>query len=590
MIENILHENGSMLWLEIAQQHWRLILIASTLVMPLFTFFITSIISWITTYKAQEGREPPLNPYWLPFLGDWLLFLLARKSLVDRIYQKVGGARPVTIKLGPSKAYLLTQPETYGYILRDTKSCTNKAFAVLVMEHMFGTPKSAMHIYRNDKSGVGAVPVPGSTVPAHLRVWHHHYKTATRFLQGESLRQLGARVVGNLSAELAKVDTNNPVDSGDWADVPDFFTWWTHRLFAAAITALCGRHLIALNPGFVEDFWEYLAAWPTISKFYPRLLAPKAYKARQRVLNGIKRWHDYARRHSDYRQNGPDIPVWDEYWGSVWFKVRHQWGKNTGDMNDDALASDDLFILTAASANALPMTFWNLIEVYDDAELLERVRADLSGAVLPHDTENKLPFRFDITAITGSPLLQSVYAEVLRMRVSLFHNRSPIQGDYSMGPYKFKQGGLVCVSTNIASNHADAWGDSRTNGGRRPLDEFWAERFLVSDSSDSTKKKFSTEGLDGAWIPYGGGALMCPGRYLAKQEMMASVAVFGAYFDMQVLKGIPRMDDNFYGLGAQPPGEPVPVRLRRKVGMLPPGSLKADNRHPKSAWFSDGQN
>ena len=216
------------------------------------------------------------------------------------------------------------------------------------------------------------------------------------------------------------------------------------------------------------------------------------------------------------------------------------------------------------------MAFWILIEVFNDPELLGRVHKEISKAQIyrgAHNTvnSNNLPLRFDFSAVTSSPLLQSVYAEVLRMRVSLFHNRSPIQGDYMLGGYKFRQGGLVCVSTNIASNHARVWGEART---ARPLDQFWAERFLVACKEDASKVKFSTDGLEGAWVPYGGGSLMCPGRHLAKQEMMGGVAVFGAYFDMQVLKGTPHMDDRFYGLGAQPPGEPVPVRLRRKVGIV----------------------
>ncbi|KAI1744489.1 cytochrome P450 [Xylaria scruposa] len=559
-----------------AAQHWQITCLLIALMIPLLTILATSLLSWISIARGGKQREPPLKPYWIPVLGDWFSFLLARKSLADYVYRRFGDRHPVTIKLGPSTAYLLTQPETYGPLLKDTRSCTNKAFAVLIMEQMFGTPKSAMHIYRNDKSGIGSTPVTGSTVPSHLRVWHHQHKTASRFLQGESLKQLGIRVIEHLSADLAKSDPNDPIDSGEWVDVPDFYTWWTHRLFAAAITALCGPYLVSLNPGFVDTFWEYMASWPTISKFYPRVLAPRAYAARQRVLDAIKRWHAHARQHSDYRDNGPDAPAWDEYWGSAWLKVRQQWGQETGSMNDDALASEDLALITAASANALPMAFWILIEVFNDPELLGRVQGEISKAILPRDATDtvdgvtsSLPFRFDITSITGSPLLQSVYAEVLRIRVSLFHNRSPIQGDYTMGEYKLRQGGLVCISTNIASNHARAWGKSRT---ARPLSQFWAERFLVPDSEDRDKVKFSTDGLEGAWMPYGGGSLMCPGRHLAKQEMMGGVAVFGAYFEMKVLKGPPRMDDRFYGLGAQPPRGPVPVRLRRKVGIMTPSA------------------
>lgn len=106
------------------------------------------------------------------------------------------------------------------------------------------------------------------------------------------------------------------------------------------------------------------------------------------------------------------------------------------------------------------------------------------------------------------------------------------------------------------------------------------------DSDADAGARFSTEGLDGAWIPYGGGALMCPGRHLAKIKMLGSVTVFAAYFDMELLNGVPCMDDSFFGMGSQPPGEPVPVRLRRKVG-----AAKASVRRSgaPSVWFSHDQ-
>jgi hypothetical protein len=184
-------------------------------------------------------------------------------------------------------------------------------------------------------------------VPPHLRVWHHQHKTALRFLQGDSLKVHAARFIECLSSELSICNIPRPIDSGDWTEIDDLYKWWTHLLFKAAITALCGPHLVRISPTFVQDFWEYHAQSPTISKFYPRTLAPRAYGSRQRVLDAIKRWHAYARRHSDYRLNGLGDPDWDEYWGSKWMKVRQQWGQDSGAMDDDALASEDLMVITA---------------------------------------------------------------------------------------------------------------------------------------------------------------------------------------------------------------------------------------------------
>lgn len=61
--------------------------------------------------------------------------------------RRFGGKTPVTVRLGPAKAYLLTQTETYGPLLRATRFCTNKAFAVRIMKQMFGMPNSAIRTH-----------------------------------------------------------------------------------------------------------------------------------------------------------------------------------------------------------------------------------------------------------------------------------------------------------------------------------------------------------------------------------------------------------------------------------------------------------
>ncbi|KAK4238695.1 cytochrome P450 [Achaetomium macrosporum] len=586
----------------VLHEHSWLTLVAFLALVPILTFVATSIISLLGRYSSRDGREPPLKPYWIPYLGDFLGYSMARKKLVEATYHRYGGSMPLTLKLGPAKAYLLLQPESFPPLLRDSRACTNKVFSVLMMEYVFGSPKRAMHVYKNDNSGVGATPLPGTNVPPHLRIWFHQHKSNGRYLTGENLKQLSARMLDCLSAELAKTDSGNPVDSGDWATVPHFFDWWVHKLTAAHITASFGPHLLRLNPGFVEDFWTYLGEWPYIASFYPRWLAPRGYEARDRVLEGIKRWYAFAREHSDYRATGPNDPAWDDYWGMTWHKVRHQWGQNTGEWDDDGLAAEDLALVVASNANVLPMCFWNLMHVFSDRELLARVQDEYRACIVPPSTDSgggepKLPLRFDITNIVSSPLSQSIYAEALRIHVVMFHNRSPNLHDYRLGQFTLRKGGVVTLPSMIASHHAGLWGDVRTAGGKRPLDAFWADRFLVPDEKEDKvaadagerKMKFSTEGLEGAWIPYGGGSFICPGRHLAKRLIIGTAAVFAAYFDMEPVHGVPPMDDRFFGLGTMPPAGHVPVRIRRRLGVVQPLRRQGSRSRPKNAWFSDGQ-
>lgn len=227
--------------------------------------------------------------------------------------------------------------------------------------------------------------------------------------------------------------------------------------------------------------------------------------------------------------------------------------------------------MNRSSGNSLPAAFWNVAEIYADPDLRERVMHELAKARMPDDDAGgpSLPLRFELEGITSSPLLQSIYAETMRLRVSFLHCRVPRHSDYRLGPFNLRRGGLILVSSDLASRNETAWGPRRC---QRPLEDFWADRFLVPAEGERVGEgdgpRFSMDGLDGAWIPYGGGKLMCPGRHLAKQEMIVSVAVFAAYFDVELSDGVPPMSERSFGVGSQPPAGRVPARLRRKVGAV----------------------
>ena len=129
-----------------------------------------------------------------------------------------------------------------------------------------------------------------------------------------------------------------------------------------------------------------------------------------------------------------------------------------------------------------------------------------------------------------------------------------------------------------------------------PLETFWEERFLLYPdnpnsgplrrqesaadprkpepairSSDSEKTvrepTFSTKGLNGAYIPFGGGPGMCPGRHFAKQEVICTLATLALKYDIElrVAKGWePKMNTSYHPIGALPPKNKVPFKIRRR--------------------------
>ncbi|KAF2753076.1 cytochrome P450 [Pseudovirgaria hyperparasitica] len=452
------------------------------------------------------------------------------------------------------------------------------------MENVFGTPKDAIHIYRNDNSGVAPNPIPGTNVKH--RVFYHQHLSAHRFLTGHNLKRMTERFVDFLSEECYQDRSIGE----DWIDMPDLFDFWKTRVLCAAVKALFGTWILKLNPSFQEDFWTYVNATPTLMKGIPRFLAPGAYAARDRVFESIKIWHRYASEHSDYKDNGPESKEWDEYWGSSWLKVRQQFARNTGEMSEDAIAAEDTALLFSANANAIFSAIWFLLAIYTDPALEKMVNYEVQNSITQDTAGANKPLALDITGIIDSPLLQSIYAEVLRMRVALVLNRTPDKADYELGGWKFRKGRSITFSTQVAAHNEKAWSVDKPQRVQRPLSQFWAERFLTSTGNGSAEKQFSTDGLAGAWIPYGGGVFMCPGRHFAKQEIMGSVAAFSAYYDLLIPNReagwMPKEDKRFYGLGAMPPGEKIRFRIRKKSG-APMGPPKHKNSRLRGNWFCD---
>ena len=238
----------------------------------------------------------------------------------------------------------------------------------------------------------------------------------------------------------------------------------------------------------------------------------------------------------------------------------------------------------STNSNTIPATFWMLVEVVRDPDLLSRVRSELSTCVSESSQAECLAF--DIAKLCDQPLIQSIYAEVLRLYTAVMIVRSAEHADVTIGQWNFPKHSLISISSQVAHMDEQVW--STGHGSLHPLNEFWAERFLVypydPSSGPSIKKsqdvpfhaikkeveepRFSLSGVASSWIPYGGGQKMCPGRHFAKQEILLTFAMLCSAFDIELLTKSqtgPQPDQRFYGLGTLPPRGVTPFRIRRRT-------------------------
>ncbi|KAL2041652.1 hypothetical protein N7G274_005436 [Stereocaulon virgatum] len=201
----------------------------------------------------------------------------------------------------------------------------------------------------------------------------------------------------------------------------------------------------------------------------------------------------------------------------------------------------------------------------------------------------------NVEPLCNMPLLQSMYAETLRLYTSLFTLRSAPHGGLTVCDLTIPKDELIAVDSRVSAMDSSFWNTGATstdNEGEHPINHYWAERFLVypkdptsgplrfnaskpkfpapdrSSHITGSEPHFTMDGLAGAWLPYGGGNRQCPGRNFAKYEIIRGFAIVLSMLDVELLDSDdvePRKPDmKFYGLGTLPPKGKVPFRVRRR--------------------------
>lgn len=258
--------------------------------------------------------------------------------------KKYGYSMPIRVRIGPLKLYLVSGADNYLALFSSKASrCMNtKAAVLLALENLFGTPSNIIPFYAADNSGVNSTPVPWSRVKPEHRITYLQTRAAHKYLSGPGLAHMT-----EFYLNVLKQWFQNRQIGSEWVDHPDLYRFLQDTVFRAAVEAMCGQHLLAQSPTFVDDFWEFVDSVPTLIKGLPRWLSPRPYRVRGRLLDAIKRWHNLAHAKSDSSKIGADDPEWDPYFGSKLIRARQEYSRNMPFLNVDALAAEDLGLLFA---------------------------------------------------------------------------------------------------------------------------------------------------------------------------------------------------------------------------------------------------
>ncbi|KAA8644975.1 cytochrome P450 [Aspergillus tanneri] len=435
--------------------------------------------------------------------------------------------------------------------------------------------EKALEIYEKDDSGGSNRPYPGSTVEARNRVDYRSYQTITQLLAGNGLKPFWRRYQANVTKRLKDHELGS-----QWEHWPDFMHFFETEISTATVDALCGEYLLKRRPGFLKDLWKLDRELDVLFRGTPRIFAPRIYATRDRLLDAIKDWQAFARKnfHPSFIEPSGDDP----FWGSKFFRDRQDVFLDMDGMDYDAIASEDFGAIWASTRNSIVAAFWTVLEIFQDPALLAKVREEIKTC-----TTDDPDTSFDIDRLLQSPLLQSIYAETLRLRVHIFIVRAPKKYNLQIRDWFIPVGKTLLMSSTPAHMDSNVWNTGARD--EHPLDSFWAARFLrmpgnecsgprkcigvtnspsteLKSPSKTSQTTFAPEDVEGSWIPYGGGPRMCPGRHFAKREIILTAAMMISLFDCEVLTDVRslKMDMRGFGFGTLNVVGKVPVRIRRR--------------------------
>ena len=290
-----------------------------------------------------------------------------------------------------------------------------------------------------------------------------------------------------------RVNIGQAEDNGE-GQLIDLYKWGRYVLADAGSRAFLGSEIMIIDPDFVQHYteWEDLS-WK-IPWNYPSILSQDMYKARETLVQ------DFMRYYVLEPSQRPNLN-----W--LFDRMQHEHQQLGMTVHDAGTVA--LIVLWGVHLNTFRMLFWTLAHILSSPSLTEAIRKETSSA-FDADTNT-----FSVPDLTNDcPILGAVWNEVLRLYASSSMIRS-------------------CVSPTTIGNKTVHVGD-RLLGPFRPMhisSSMWGDDALKFDLNrwlkDGGIKK------PRGFFPFGGGHMHCPGRTLAKQEVLLFVTRALMKYDME---------------------------------------------------------
>ncbi|KAI1169504.1 putative cytochrome P450 [Nemania sp. FL0916] len=511
------------------------------------------VLSVVVLQRAADQGGPKRLRHPIPGFNT-LQFISNNFKFMLRVQRAMQGETLIRLNLGPKAVYLVTGSEGIRTIFgRElVHSVTNQEqMTGFALPTLYKMNAAEVQRWKQDKSGVTKVPIPGTDILPHERLWYNYEHIYSEYL---SKPQHTKPLISMFRQRFEDVLKKYPTD---WKSV-SIRDFCRHEVAGTAVSVLFGPDLINLTPDFIDRFWNFDQHLFTLVLGFPRWINSKPYQAHDHYTAAVEKWLEHAS--IDYDWQGNSETEWEPRFGARAVRELYKWMKETH-WRHEIIAATLGALAFALTTNSIPTTTWMLMEIISDPSLLKAVRAEIEAAKMTNTvTGNAI---LDSQKLGSLPLLQSIWTETLRLRVN-FNVTRDVKEAIVIDGHTIPAGSMI-QAPMMVSHYNETWGTTE-----HPASEFWAERHIKYDSAGN--RTYAMAGRNTSFFPFGGGANICPGRQFAKLEVLTTVALVVSRLEIEIQgwtttdgksSDRPAQSDLKYcGSGAMPPDRDLRVRWR----------------------------
>jgi oxysterol 7-alpha-hydroxylase len=474
---------------------------------------VTSIASAYTYHfylQHQRQGEAPIKKSWIPYLG-FALEMGSRPVQLFQSLKKEFGEIFGLVVLG-SRMFIITDPHSYPLIISASpKELSSLEFHESILEKFFGVRSMAFTIM-DAKPGLSK----------HL-------------FADSGLVRLTERMQAHM------VDVVKGIQPGRY-NMYEFVAQIVHDCAAAGLV----NTQYARDPTMFREFGIFDKGLPAAAAGIDIKYLSGPLLSRKRLGEALLKC----------REN--ESPLMASRWEQIEKLIRE--GKHT---ISDAVGHQ-VTMMWASMSNTMPSAFWLIYFLLSNNQILSRVREEITTICGPDSDGDVVP----LSKLNQLVLLNACITETLRLTSGTLIMRivqKPLTITLSSGrTYRFRKGDSVGICATLGHLDNEIYDNANNFVPDRWLVGSSEEELMESSSGKIPLSKNGKELVHGvAFLPFGGGASLCPGRKFARTEIKALAVHLLRTFNVSLddNRKIPEFDGSRCGLGIFPPKGDVYINV-----------------------------